>query len=308
MPEIEFAPLQGYTDAAYRRFHHEIYGGCISHYYAPFVRLEKGEVRSKDFRDLLPENNAGISLVPQVIANSAEEFNALVDAIAPLGYTEIDINMGCPFPLQTARRRGAGLLPEIDAASAILHEAAKRQEISFSVKMRLGLKDKEDCLKLLPIINGTPLRQVTMHPRVGSQQYKGTTDKEIFRAFYESVNHPIVYNGDLTSAEEISEIMQEFPRLKGVMIGRGLLATPSLAMEWRQNEIFSEEKRLTMMLALHDRLWSHYAKILQGDAQILMKMKTFWDYAEPAIGHRCHKAIKKSSSLAKYTAAVAALR
>ena len=64
---ISFAPLQGYTDAVYRRAHHECVGG-IDEYYTPFVRLEKGEVRKKDLRDTDPVNNMGVPTVPQAIA------------------------------------------------------------------------------------------------------------------------------------------------------------------------------------------------------------------------------------------------
>ena len=69
---IAFAPLQGYTDAVYRRAHHECVGG-VDEYYTPFVRIEKGEVRRKDLRDTDPEANAGVSTGPQVIAKDGDE-------------------------------------------------------------------------------------------------------------------------------------------------------------------------------------------------------------------------------------------
>ena len=57
---IHFAPLQGYTDAAYRQAHACIFGG-IDTYYSPFVRVEHGEIRRKDIRDINPENNRNIN-------------------------------------------------------------------------------------------------------------------------------------------------------------------------------------------------------------------------------------------------------
>ena len=63
MISIHFAPLQGYTDAAFRRLHHELWGG-ITAYYTPFVRIEKGAFRRKDLADIAPAANAGVPVVP----------------------------------------------------------------------------------------------------------------------------------------------------------------------------------------------------------------------------------------------------
>lgn len=53
---IFFAPLQGYTEAIYRNAHATVFGG-VDTYYTPFVRLEKGNFRNKDLRDIDPAQN-----------------------------------------------------------------------------------------------------------------------------------------------------------------------------------------------------------------------------------------------------------
>ena len=106
MLPIYFAPLQGYTDDVYRRIHHKLAGG-VEEYYTPFVRVEAGSIRSKDIRDINPENNKGIPVVPQIIFCNSQEFEYLVDRVEALGYNRIDLNMGCPFPLQAKHGRGA---------------------------------------------------------------------------------------------------------------------------------------------------------------------------------------------------------
>lgn len=308
MLEIQFAPLQGYTDASYRRFHNEIYGSCIGRYFSPFVRIEKGAVRNKDLKDISLENNEGITLVPQIIVNSISEFKILVDAITTLGYNQIDINMGCPFPLQTGKGRGSALLTRIDVVKDLMAEVKNCQEVSFSIKMRLGLDDCNESVELLPIINEAPLKQVVIHPRIGRQQYKGNVDIEAFERLYNEIAHPIIYNGDIFDVNDINNIASRYPRLVGVMIGRGLLTTPSMAMEYQQGVILTEEQRLSLFFELHEKLFHHYHNILQGDAQLLMKMKTVWDYQEKVIGHKALKSIKKSTTIAKYQAAVSAIQ
>lgn len=305
--KLYFAPLQGYTDAAYRRFHNEIFGGCIDCYFTPFLRLEHGAVRSKDLRDISPEANAKTNLIPQIIAKDVEELKHLVEIVTAVGYENIDLNIGCPFPLQVKRGRGAGLLSQPHLMKAILTEISKHPDVTFSIKMRLGCSCKDEWRQYVPIINDTPLSHVTLHPRVASQQYKGDIDIDSFGDFVSLISHPVVYNGDITSTAQIDEIINRFPGLYAIMIGRGLLASPSLAWEWKNKFTIDDSQRLNYLLKLHNKLLQHYSLTLQGESHLLMKMKSFWDYSEPLIGHKAFKLIKKTTSIAKYTSAIANL-
>lgn len=304
---ISFAPLQGYTDAAYRRFHRKIYGDCIDFYYTPFLRLENGEPRQRDLRDIKPDNNTGLKLIPQLICRDATEFDTLAGHIVGFGYSHIDINMGCPFPLQTKKHRGSGLLTHPDTIKEILDCTHKYPDITFSIKMRLGYDKPQQCLDLLPIINQARLTHITMHPRVGTQQYRGNLDIVTFNRFYEQCQHPIIFNGDITTIEQISQIVDRYPGLKGIMIGRGLLARPSLAMEYKNGQTLTDQEQIKHIVDLHSLLFTHYATTLQGDTQLLSKIKPFWEYLEPLIGHKIHKNIKKATTLPRYTATVQAL-
>ncbi len=301
--KIFFAPLQGYTDAAYRMFHNEIYESCIDCYYTPFFRIEKGSPRVKDIIDI-GLNQSNIKVVPQVIAKDINEFKLLVDAIAKCGYTEIDINMGCPFPLQVKRGRGAGLFVNPDQIALILDAVATMSQLQFSIKMRLGNKDNQQWKGIVREINNTPLKHITIHPRIASQQYNGQVDMSSFEEFCSAISHKIVYNGDITTVAQIENLNKSYPHLYGVMIGRGLLSRPSMAMEYKKRVELSEQEQLLKILMLHNKLFQFYSSKLQGDTQLLLKMKTFWDYSKPLIGHKNFKQIKKSSSISKYNSVV----
>ena len=186
---VAFAPLQGYTDCVYRRAHHDSAGG-IDEYYTPFVRLEGGTMRRKDARDINPDRNAGVPTVPQIIAKNRDEFAQLCDEVESEGWRRIDLNMGCPFPMQVKAGRGCGLLPRKEQVAEIAAEMQQRPEVAFSVKMRLGQDDAEESLQLLPIINAMPLLHVTMHPRIGRQQYKGLPDLTRFEQFMTECRQP----------------------------------------------------------------------------------------------------------------------
>ena len=168
---IHFAPLQGYTDSVYREAHAQIFGG-VETYYTPFVRLEKTGFRNKELRDLVPEANTSASLVPQMIAASPEEFRRIAGLFRESGYRRADINLGCPFPMQARQHRGAGILPYPDEVKVLLETIFEFPEIQFSVKLRLGWDSPEEAQALLPFLNGLPLTHLTLHPRIGTQQYK----------------------------------------------------------------------------------------------------------------------------------------
>ena len=314
--QVLFAPLQGYTTGIYRKAHAEIFGG-VDAYYAPFLRIENGRPREKDLRDIDDGRDltAGARTVPQIIANSVNEFKTLADAIMQKGFTEIDFNMGCPFPMQVSRHRGVGLLSDVQTVKSIMDEIARlttRNSIKFSVKMRLGQNSPDEAFALLPILNATPLAHITLHPRLGKQQYKGATDFTSFARFYDECRHPLVYNGDITSVSQMRKMEAGYPKLAGIMIGRGKLARPSLAAEYKAASdtsaaSISEKDLLSKILEMHGRLYEHARSTYQGDSQILSHIKSFWEYLEPSIPKKAFKKIKKAGNLGEYDAAVLSL-
>lgn len=301
--EILIAPVQGHTDAAWRHFHAEAYGNGAT-YYTPFIRLEKGEFRKHDIKDFTSELNANHTVVPQVIFKDMEELDALIAGLSGLGATRIDLNTGCPFPLQTARGRGAGFICNPVEYAKIPELLAKYPDIEFSLKMRLGFTDPKEWETVLPAINATPLKHVTIHPRVAKQQYGGDINYDEFARFLEACSHPVIYNGDLRTPDDIKRIEQQFPAAAGLMTARGILSRPSLITECESGE-WDRDSRIEKMLKFHRNLLHHYESTLCGEAQVLSKIKPFWEYAEEEIGRKPWKAIKKASNMAKYHSAVA---
>lgn len=314
MLPIHFAPLQGYTEDAYRRFHHQMFGG-VETYYTPFLRLEHKEIRSKDIRDINPDYNIGVPVVPQIIASDGREAVRLLSFITDKGYKRVDINMGCPFPLQTRHGRGAGLLVQTDKVKEICDIVRSHQELSFSIKMRLGLSDTEDWRKILPILNDTPLKHITLHPRIATQQYKGEVNMEMFEEFIKECKHPVIYNGDIKSLTEIHSIEERYPTLSGIMIGRGLLVRPSLAIEYAEGKEWDREIIIHKIKELHALMLAHYERIIPGETQQLQKLRSFWEYLEPKetlsaplLERKQWKKVIKAGNKKNYLIAVNAIR
>lgn len=302
---IHFAPLQGYTDAAYRQAHARIFGG-VDTYYSPFVRVEHGEIRRKDARDINPENNRGVHLIPQLIAPQPDKLEQIMSLFSGYNYREADINLGCPFPMLAKRHNGAGMLPYPEEVKELLIAATEKYpRFRFSVKLRLGWENADECLALLPLFNALPLSHIILHPRLGKQQYKGEVDLDGFEAFYNGCDKPLFYNGDLHTTEDIQAIAVRFPKLAGIVIGRGLLANPALAWEYRQGKRLSADEMAEKVRQLHTDVYNSYEEQLQGgETQLLMKMKSFWEYLLPEGNRKAKKTIHKTTKLTNYLAAV----
>ena len=245
------------------------------------------------------------ALVPQMIAASPEEFRRIAGLFRESGYRRADINLGCPFPMQARQHRGAGILPYPDEVKALLETIFEFPEIQFSVKLRLGWDSPDEAQALLPFLNGLPLTHLTLHPRIGTQQYKGEADQKAFSRFYDSCSLPLFYNGDIRTLPDIRLLAGRFPRLKGIMLGRGLLSSPWLATEYISDIPLTAQEKKEKLSAFHTLLIAGYSSRLEGgEHQILDKMKTLWDYLLPDVEKRLRKKVLKSSRLADYQEAV----
>lgn len=301
--KIYSAPLQGFTEAVWRNIHSNIFGG-IDGYFTPFIRYEHNEIRSKDIRDVERKNNTVQHLVPQIIAATPQEMYPLIALLQNEGYSEVDINMGCSFPLQARKKHGAGILPHPQMVAELMGALNDYPSMRFSVKMRLGWECKSEWRALLTILNDAPLTHITMHPRLGCEQYKQPADVEAFAAFAADCRHPLIYNGDILTLHDIEQMEARFPTLHGIMIGRGLLANPALGLECKQGNALSNKELCVRIQAMHDALYQALSPRLQGNTQLLGKLKPYWEYLLPEMEKRYRKAIVKSNTVEKYMQAV----
>lgn len=302
-PVIYAAPMQGYTGADWRAAHAELFGGSIDRYCAPFIRSEKGSVRQRDMRDIIVEPDAPRP-VPQIIFRDAGEWNMLVEAVITAGYSEVDLNLGCPFVPQVRRGRGAGMLAHPEILEEICTLMGARPGVRFSVKMRLGTDDPSQWRSVIGVIDRMPLDHVTLHPRTAVQQYAGQPHYDQAADLIGMTRHRVVINGDMQSPADIDRVIAALPGVSGIMLGRGLLARPTLAAEWRAGATLPEHDRIAALLLLYDAVAMRLSRRLCGDSQLLTHLLSYWDYTLPAIGHRAWKAIRKSTTPASLRAKV----
>ena len=295
--QVLAAPLQGVTDNVWRMAQHAVFGG-VDAYYAPFMRVERGEVRRKDLRDVEPARNAGITLIPQILACQPDHAQMMVDALKQMGYHRIDINLGCPFPPIALHRKGSGMLAYPELVEALFKALANNEDVQFSVKMRLGWDKSEQWRDILPLMEIIKPVNIAVHPRTGKQQYKGELDMEQFETLLAASPWPVFYNGSLRTVEDIEQITQHYPTLSAVMVGSGLAANPGM---------FAPNATPDDFHRFHDMLVDGYTEQLNGgEAQLVRHLQDIWQTFLPGTSHKLFKAIRKSRTLDQYENAAAA--
>jgi len=308
-PTLFFSPLQGLTDFRFRNAFNKYFSG-IESFYAPFIRLNhKRAIKPAYERDLLPENNRGINLIPQILTRDADEFLYAADYIQRLGYQELNWNLGCPYPMVAKRGLGCGLLKDPAAIKSILERVHAESGIGVSIKMRLGYESSDEIFKVLPVLERYPLKNIVLHPRIGKQLYSGEVDLDAFQRCVQNTNHTVCFNGDIRSFETFNAMVKRFPMTDHWMIGRGIIANPFLPSMIHANTSEYPENRLKVFSQFHDTLFHDYAQALSGASHVIMKMLQFWEYFIEAFpdSHKEFKKIKKAKSITAYEKAVEGL-
>lgn len=295
--------MQGHFDHVYLFSHKAVYGGD-ERCYTNFIRLENGSPRRQDLARLKQSIESGLNITPQIIFNSEAEFQELTRALKDTGCHRIDLNLGCPYPMQTKKGRGSAMISNLTAMRKIAELIGADASVEYTIKMRLGLESADEWKPLIELLNDAAIGHIAVHPRTAKQMYDGELSTDSFAEILERSAHPVVYNGGIGSIADIEAKATLFPTAKGIMIGRGLLARPSLLQEWREGKEMDESERRRKLLKFHDLVLESYEATLCGNAQILQKIKPFWLYLESEIGHKAYKAIHKAGSIGKYRLAV----
>ena len=301
------SPLQGFTDFRFRNAQNKLFGG-IDTFYSPYIRLNgKMVIKPSYERDLLPENNLDLEVIPQVITNDADEFLFVAKYVRELGYKELNWNLGCPYPMVTKSGMGSGLISNPEKINNILHRAHNESDIIVSMKMRLGYENSEEILDVLPILDTYPIKNIAIHARIGKQLYKGGVNLDAFQHCVDNTKHKLYYNGDITSVAKFHEMQQRFPSIDHWMIGRGLISDPFLPSMIKNDTTEYPANKMELFSTFHDTLYAIYSESLSGSTHILLKMYHLWEYFSVTFSnpHKVLKKIKKAQSIRNYEAAVA---
>jgi len=304
-PQICLAPLRGITDAIFRSTYAEFFKG-VDWAVTPFLSTVKGpRIKPSHLKDVLPEQNQNMAIVPQIISKSGDNFIPLANALFDLGYETVNWNLGCPFPMVAKKGRGSGMLLYPDAIQVFLDIVLTRIKNRLSIKMRLGRNRPDEIEGLIPMMNQYPIKEIIVHPRTGVQMYKGQPDLNAFDYVLNCTHHRLIYNGDIVSKRGFVTLQDRFPKIDTWMIGRGVVSDPFLP-GLIKGHCIDEAKKTERFKKFHDALYTRYSEVLYGPSHLVNKMKGLWLYFANAFkeGHRIRKKINKTQTSDHYRTVV----
>lgn len=268
------APLEGITSYIYRNAYHSCFRP-MDKYFTPFlVPHEKKGFNNRELNEILPEHNCGLTVIPQILTNRAEDFIRTAKKLKEYGYKEINLNLGCPSGTVVSKNRGAGFLALPEELERFLDEIFRGVDIRISIKTRIGKDDPEEFYKLLEIYNQYPMEELIIHPRLQREYYKGSPHMDIFSVAMEQSQNTLCYNGDITAPQDYRRLTGQFQELQRLMLGRGVISNPGLVFQIEAGREMSKQQ----LQEFHDRIYQDYQEIFSGGKNVLFKMKELWSY------------------------------
>ncbi|HJB95195.1 MAG TPA: tRNA-dihydrouridine synthase family protein [Candidatus Mediterraneibacter intestinigallinarum] len=300
--KLYLAPLEGITGWIFRDAVNRCFGG-FDKYFVPFIRPNQmGHLSAREKKDILPEHNQNMYTIPQILTNRADDFVRTANKLKEYGYSEVNLNLGCPSRTVVTKGRGSGFLAYPDKLDAFLGEIFESCDMKISIKTRLGMEDPEEFRRLIEIYNKYPVCELIIHPRVQKDFYRNMPDREMFGEVLPKSRSSVCYNGDIFTPEDYQNFIKDFPDVQCVMTGRGVLADPALGRRIRGGGDANKEE----LRRFHDMLYRGYCEEMSGDRTILYKMKELWTYLAPAFTNskKYAKKIKKAEKCFVYESVI----
>lgn len=300
-----FAPLEGVTSAPYRQAHHRHFSG-VDRYYAPFISPTIHHVLTpREQRDILPEYNEGVPVIPQLLTKNAEDFLWAAGDLAAMGYSEVNLNLGCPSGTVVSKGKGSGFLGHPEELERFLDEIFEKSPIAVSVKTRLGVTDPDEFGPILELYNRYPIPELTIHPRVQKQMYRGEVWLEHFAKAAAECKIPLCYNGDLNTPADIAAHLERFSAIDTVMLGRGFVGDPALAQKAKGGKAAD---RATLE-AFHSDLFEGFAQAMKSQRNAMLRLKEIWFYHINLFDdYEKHiKRLRKATDIGEFLAAATAI-
>ena len=291
-----FAPMEGLTDSLFRRLHHTYFPG-VDRYYMPFISPTQHRcLTNREARELPMADSVPFVAIPQILTKVAEDFVWAAGQCAERGYTEVNLNLGCPSGTVVAKGKGSGMLADPDNLDRFLDAVFSASPLPVSVKSRLGVTDPQEFPRLMEIYNQYPIVELTLHPRVRKAFYSGSVDMEMFAYCAENSKNPVCYNGDICSLEDIDRIKVRFPQVDSVMIGRGLIGDPGM--------LTPGGTTVEALEGLFDAMLNEYLTAFGGSRNAMFRLKEHWGMLIHRFedSEKLGKRLRKTTDMEEYKA------
>lgn len=299
------APMEGITGFIYRNAYEKFFHN-VDKYFTPFIVANKSKsLKTKELRDVLPENNNCMNIVPQILTNDSEDFIITSKRLQQLGYNEVNLNLGCPSGTVVSKNRGSGFLALRDELDRFLEEIFALENMKISIKTRIGKDSPDEFYELIKIYNKYPLEELIIHPRTRNDFYGNKPNLDVFKDALSLSKAEVCYNGDIFTVDNYNNLVNEFPKVKKVMLGRGILANPGLIGEIKDGTFIDKK----VLREFHDEILNNYIELFKEEKNAIFRMKELWGYMIYMFSDnkKYAKKIKKAQKLKEYNETVSSL-
>lgn len=309
MTQFYLAPMEEVTGYVYRNVYHAMFGD-MDRYFTPFIAPTKKKIlKTRERKEVAPENNQGMNVVPQILTNDTEQFLDTCNMLIGLGYHEVNLNLGCPAATVVSKKKGSGFLDDIGRLDqffeTVFEEIAalpEERKCRVSVKTRIGMEFPEEFEDIMEVYNRYPFSEIIIHPRLQKDYYQNHPNLDVFGEALKQSAHPVCYNGDIFTKEDYDTFCGRFPTVERVMLGRGVVTNPGLVREIRTGQTITT----TELEEYHDRLYAGYREAMGSEKDALFKMKEVWSYLGKMFpeSERELKKVRKANRPEEYQEAV----
>ena len=295
---IVSAPMAGISNESYRYIIKKMGAGLI---YTEMISIMGIVYNSKNTIDMLSINDFERPISVQIFGHDKDSFVSaakyVCDNIKP---DILDINMGCPVPKVALKSQaGSGLLKDPNKIYDIVSSIVKNVDIPVTVKIRSGWdENKINCVEVAKLIEKAGASGVAIHPRTRSQGYSGNADWSLIKKVKESVNIPVIGNGDIKTIYDAKRMLEE-TNCDAVMIARALLGNPWFikeCVEYIENGIIIDRPSCKEIIDMIDY---HYELLKKNTSE----RKALLDIKTHALAYLKHipnsKELKKKIALCK---------
>lgn len=216
------APMAGVTDLPFRRIVEKFEPGLVCTEMVSSKALFHGDEKTKG---LLNTDGEPRPISMQIFGSDIESMGYAAKYVSELADI-LDINMGCPAPKVVKNGDGSKLLLDLEMAEKIIKSVVANSKRPVTLKFRKGWDNNNIvACEIAKIAEKNGISAITIHGRTRDEFYTGHADWKIIKKVKESVNIPVIGNGDIVD-EESAKAMFEYTGVDGIMIGRGAMGNP----------------------------------------------------------------------------------
>ena len=214
------------------------------------------------------------------------------------GYQEFNLNLGCPASTVVTKMKGSGFLAQPEKLEQFLEQIYEKCDANISIKTRIGFESAEEFSRLLSIFEKFPVSELIIHPRTRQDFYQNEPDMGAFSYAMSHSRHRICYNGNIFSKKDYTNLVENYPALQSVMLGRGILQNPTIIEQIKGNELPDKDHIKAFMTEVCEK----YKEELSGNRPVLFKMKELWQYLVFSfdVDEKWKKKMRKAQSLSEY--------